>query len=391
MNTEVFIEIPITFEPPSLSLCIRYADIINYKKLHNDRPELNVSTDKPIWELLSSLTINEIFNYTPNANYLILSCSVRSPIDNRVALLRGQSCYQYFSVSKYYAQEYVCYRFNHKFPEGATYRYSDVGWDITIPNDIYYIKLNRTTLPVIVAQKPYLNQNLVTANEEHLFGQWDWASKFTNASLIEESNTHATSFTLTATKVTTTRLKFPFKANCRDYKDTSALCKQECLLNATLSRFNKIPYTVLVDTPYDVKHISPIDIQNDTFYKELKNIEKFCYHKCSQPDCNESLYFTQTMKDKWREYVIYVSSPRDPFISISFRAALKPAEFVLYVLSCLGTWFGVSVLSFNPFQLFNKNSEVVNKREIQAIKSSIAQLQFIVSRLTDIFVLRRSV
>lgn len=388
--TEVFIEMPITFEPPSLSLCIRYTGIIDYPRVQSDKPHLKYDSNLPIWELQSRLTINDIFNYTPSVDFLISYCNIRSPIDNRMSNYTSE-CNKIFKIEKYYSQEYVCYRFNHKFSDGETYQYSDVGWAITNSNDVYRIVLNSTTMPHIVALKPYLHENYETVNEVHLFGQWDWATRGNDSGSLSFN-----SYTLTATRVTTTRLEYPFEANCFNYYDTVAMCKQKCVINATLTKYNKIPYSVLVKTPYSVKHISPVDIQNQTFYDDLRTIEQFCNLKCSQPDCYESVYFTQIVSNNWYVTEIYVDIPREPFVWITFRAALKIAEFVLYVLSCLGTWFGISVMSFNPVNIFarrherNDNRRALRRSCERALNNLLIHMQYDINAISrELFALRR--
>lgn len=57
-----------------------------------------------------------------------------------------------------------------------------------------------------------------------------------------------------------------------------------------------------------------------------------------------------------------VAVPREPSYKINFQIKLTVTEFIIYVLSCFGTWFGLSVVSLNPFALdWFKNKEKEEK------------------------------
>src|SRR5438270_6934839 len=49
-----------------------------------------------------------------------------------------------------------------------------------------------------------------------------------------------------------------------------------------------------------------------------------------------------------------INIPRDPFITINYKPQILLMEFLVYVLSCFGTWFGISVFKLNPIPFFKQ-------------------------------------
>lgn len=46
--------------------------------------------------------------------------------------------------------------------------------------------------------------------------------------------------------------------------------------------------------------------------------------------------------------------PEEPWIDVVYKPIMTSTEYVTYVLSCFGTWFGLSVLTLNPFSIGSK-------------------------------------
>src|SRR5438067_2264414 len=66
VNTDIFLEIPKNINPPAISICYRYIDILDKNRLLRERNiTIDVSTVDKLFFSESLLTIAEIFEYSP--------------------------------------------------------------------------------------------------------------------------------------------------------------------------------------------------------------------------------------------------------------------------------------------------------------------------------------
>src|SRR5688572_27676241 len=49
--------------------------------------------------------------------------------------------------------------------------------------------------------------------------------------------------------------------------------------------------------------------------------------------------------------VFIINLPREPAMTINHLPELRLVEFLVYIFSCFGTWFGLSILHLNPLKL----------------------------------------
>lgn len=130
-NTEVFIDIPEYLNPPSVTLCFGYVDVIDNQRLRKDKFKSVAESEYPsygnlsLWQRQSVLTISEILDYSPDSRYLFDKCSLLSPTDVKTYALTGKECYEKFHITKYYSQEYICYRIDNKSPPNLKLKFSD--------------------------------------------------------------------------------------------------------------------------------------------------------------------------------------------------------------------------------------------------------------------------
>lgn len=93
------------------------------------------------------------------------------------------------------------------------------------------------------------------------------------------------------------------------------------------------------------------DLRNASFARTLNELEKKCVELCYPPECDERNTITKITQEENDEAtpVFVVNVPREPNMVIVSRAQLGMTEFVIYVFSICGTWFGLSALQLNPF------------------------------------------
>ena len=64
------------------------------------------------------------------------------------------------------------------------------------------------------------------------------------------------------------------------------------------------------------------------------------------------------MNDKGLEFFTFI--PSEPSIIVKSKEILTMTEYISFVLSTFGTWFGISVLALNPFKINIKRKNDTN-------------------------------
>lgn len=176
------------------------------------------------------------------------------------------------------------------------------------------------------------------------------------------------------------KLPDPYDTGCLDYKaklgyESQSECRRDCNTNRTLSAFSKVPFSVASDDSLDpsIHHVTNDDLEdNQNMNQKLISIESECKDLCKKPDCNDQFSLTKTDKEESKNasslaITFEVSVPRKPDFSIKHRERITWNEFLVYVLSCFGIWFGLSVLSVNPFNLIEEKNERRKKNRKESL------------------------
>ena len=102
---------PKHLELMSLSLCIRYSEILDYKSLKRiKKVDLsNLTTRRTPLENQELLTVHELFTLTPRNDSILLNCGTRLKSKRVKSFSTKAECYEMFKIEKYYTQEYMCY------------------------------------------------------------------------------------------------------------------------------------------------------------------------------------------------------------------------------------------------------------------------------------------
>lgn len=91
-------------------VCARYRDVMDRKRIQKETG-INFHANNSIEGLTERLTVEQIFKYTPDPEKVISRCLVRH---TNGVVIRNPDCAYHFNVSKFFTQEYICYRFRRK-------------------------------------------------------------------------------------------------------------------------------------------------------------------------------------------------------------------------------------------------------------------------------------
>lgn len=357
INTQVRVELPSKLSLPALSLCFRISDIFNYDRFRRsisvDPPrnpkttENHTTSDQEINELM---TIGDTFKYTPS-NKLLVSCLFRQPKSYDLHPVNGSKCLDYFNVTNFYLQEYLCYRVRMVKFESQEYNYRSAAFALSHAGILYSVSYNISTFERAMFMKIILNEF-----DSRPFRSAAYTSPVARLYNPKTQLARYNYFTLTYYIVRNHFLSAPYSTDCVDYSKMGFLdaedCIKKCLSAHSLQAFDRFPYSALEEEALNDKIFSVgILKRNASVTKMLYRYERKCESKCKRVGCVLSYTITKVTKDPNNDLMTFnIMIPQLPSYSIKFRPRMQFIEYFIYVLSCFGTWFGLSVLSLNPFQ-----------------------------------------
>jgi len=149
----------------------------------------------------------------------------------------------------------------------------------------------------------------------------------------------------------------PFRENCFNFSrigfDNEVDCLQDCVKKRTMYEMDgKIPYTIAIREELNERVISDIDLVNTEKDNHFMKIQKECSQTiCKRKSCTHSQVMTVIFEKsgtvfRWKHVI-----PGQPSFEIISYPELPPIEFIIYLLSIISTWTGLSIISLNPMDL----------------------------------------
>lgn len=369
-TTDISIQVPDRIKIHDFSLCIRYFDVFDHKRYHQDT-QFNFSDAawssfaQRVKELEAAITIKDVFEYTPRIDgNMWFQCLTRKILDYNIIMSNGTECLQIFSVKKYIVQEFVCYRFHQIVSENQTYDYRNIAYSLTYSGVFYGIILNKPLFDRANYCRALVHDTKSLPEKSLAF-----ASPFSRKKKEDDEDSKYNLFHLSYSRLEMDRLEPPYRTYCLHYSkygfESRKTCRDECLVRQTRGHYDKYPFSVIISEPLEEKVISSYEIENRTFSLELQRLENECHANCSQKDCHDEYTLTSLLKednymDQGMSFMI--NAPRTPSYYVRHRALQETTDFIVYVLSTFGTWFGISVLSLNPSFLIKWRSGINEKK-----------------------------
>ena len=174
----------------------------------------------------------------------------------------------------------------------------------------------------------------------------------------EVSGTTDNRFSITYYYVDIVRLPPPYPAKCMIYAgmdhkiEDQYSCLDVCIINATIAKLRKVPFTQVVTERYDLHHVTVSDIRNQTFWNALYALEQECTEKCKRPDCRNIFMATDVASSAFRTFRLIVNVPNEPSYDIEFLPGFTFLSVLIYITSSVSTWLGLSIVGMNPVDLF---------------------------------------
>lgn len=345
---------------PALSICARYLDILKRDK--NTTQEYGLFHSPPVakedfLQEASKLTIKNIFDLTPQPEDTINKCFRRSPDLTAMEELDPVTCIGSLNMTKYYTQEFICY--NYQFRNWKNFSRSLIAHSLNYPHRIYQIYLTNVSNS---------QSFFVSAHTEVLL---PLASRDFGKNIHRKGNIKTNQYFIYYRYNEVHLLPFPYQTNCLQ-EDGSHECVRRCLIER-LRVFGRIPSSEMIDKPINLKNVNPLDMKDDRMAGIVNAANTFCYSKCTRPKCERSFCYTsvetfsKNRSDDVLTFALLV--PESASSIIRTYPKVKLLDFIIYLCTSIGMWFGFTVSTLNPVPLAIFCSKFL-KRKKQ--KSSIA-------------------
>ena len=359
---------------PALSVCWRYLDLIDFDRFNSDTGSNLAPPDYSTLEsrrstflaIQNKITVRQILEYTPKIEdrLMLIDSIVRFANEYDYHILDQIQTLENFIVLRTYTQEYVCYRIGMK--NHGQYDYNRVMRTLNYPAMAFEIGFNISMFGMVKTMLPIV----------HLGTDLPHYSRLFSPKLTRYEENPPNRIYLTSQRINLRKLPNPYQTDCADYGNVDLPDQiTKCLMKYTIDRFQRLPFTEILPENFDGGLNFPVIVPKDAFENstediELTKAEDECHRKLRKPECYTYMYLTTLVDESTANGSVRfrVVLPNQPEISISFQPMTHFFDYVTYVLSCFGTWIGLSIIDFNPIDIIGSRS-LIPHRNRRGMKS----------------------
>lgn len=366
VSSKIKIAFPASITPAAISVCTRFTDVLDFQRLNqesNRNWKNSIKESKKNWsysieadivrKYQHELTIEEIFKFTPR-EHEIINRIVFKKTSGSLTITESEDPYQYLDVSKYIYVEFICYMISLKERESWTFEsfaVTPVGSGLIYRID-FASNLTRTRFlmfafthdPQDYPARSIMFSTVYRRDILHTMVDNDYTGY------------HYRLFAKT--------LEYPYETDCFDYNkidpkvDHDVDCAQLCMYQKTVKRFNKFPYSIIIDNVNNassLKMISYIDMLDEKIASQILSIKNDCKQNCRWTACLDSRTVAVTDSKHGRQlssdsfHMSYILSTH-PNIYIYASPHVSFVEFITYIISTISTWTGLSIMAMNPLE-----------------------------------------
>lgn len=344
VESKITIEVPRTMFPHSVSICTSFIDILE------QTPDTEFSV----------ITEAEMLRVTPAAESLVTKAFIRTDNSLSWPSFTGPQIVDHLLVSKFTIADYVCYRIKMRkrrrvsarsiatktYGTGMIYKLI-LNSSSVIRNIRKYILVMHeeedfpfralTVAPLVTRQVPKNQTNQDLSN--------NWAKVYPQVirSLLQPS---------------------PYEDECRDYRPAGfgshTECAHQCIREKIQQSFHRLPYSSIIRNSTNMRIFSKEDEQeSEGSADKYEQISRSCQTDaslCGRASCVFVTVVTKTEMLTGPEFRVDHVVPQSAWITMHNRPVLTMAEFLTYVMGIIGTYTGLSLMSFEPMTGWRKVS-----------------------------------
>ncbi|KAI1304222.1 hypothetical protein HDE_01920 [Halotydeus destructor] len=309
---------------------------------------------KDIYQFQSMMTISDLLQYSPPAGDFLFGCMVRRPGSNDFDSYDKMECHNMFQVTKYFSMQFICYQV-HLIPlqNETKYDLGGMSYAISYPGTFYRLTLTNTWHSLLNSFK--------AMTVERAEGDKSSTLSPVISRGLSQGSAKYNMFIVSHFKMKYFRLPPPYQSHCRNYRKqglrNAAYCSNKCLSERSLRLLDRVWTGSRAVYPVDKLPLSTNDLKNETVGKIFQCIYDDCKRACSQPECNLTWALTTIDRQSFKmdHHIVFdVVTSRKPSFIIEHDVQLTMESYLIFLMSCVGSWFGLSVLSFCPARVISR-------------------------------------
>lgn len=325
---------------PTIVFCSMYLEAMGYN--------FNIVPYPKNEDLLSKYTVKQILERTPNASHFIRNCRLRNQTST-VMRFSGRECHSsFFRVTKSVNSEFLCYSIQPS--RQLAYYLPDVVSSLRFKYEIFTIDVNPD-----IANSAHLISVIGYTPDDEPNHDWPLNSRNYGRKHIKKSNVDVVIY-MSKASTSTDLLPHPYDTNCVDID--VEFCYESCLSHK-MKQINRVSWSDFISEPMNIIMSSETDQLNSSMRRMIDTFTKKCNDMCqmhqachirfstTQSELNETPFLENTA-------VISFVTPTKADEFIETVPSLTLTEYIVYISSVFGIWFGLSVVHFNPVKLFTR-------------------------------------
>ena len=345
VNSRTTVFIPEQVEDKSMGICIPVVYSIDYKKFNTELQSNWTPDEFDRKEMILNLSIHEIYNYTYDAENILYNVDYWEDVwggsPNRTNLS------SIMDMQKYFFRSFICYLYSVRSLKPLS-----VHW--LTGSYVVYLAFGKQ-----ISETPSFRL-FVAAKARIPFRETIEARYISRGS----SPTKLDNFQSSHYTIREQLLPPPFETDCFIYSElnftNSIECTESCMVLKSFKKWGRIPFRSLV--PNNAVDYKFVEVSNYTkHYAELDQIRLFCQASCPNRSCDDTQVVTihekQTHLNFYNTTKKNISilwerkTPSIPSAKILSRPTSTLTDLILYMMSSVSTWTGLSMMSINPFLL----------------------------------------
>lgn len=346
-GTLIKLDTPDSILLPSVSSCFQKNPMLNYSQVSSvfNRSGIVHFTDHIDWDeyyrKTSDWTMENWFNFTPKTDHILDWCGFRKSNHYGFYNYSPKDCFKYSKMTKYFDREYVCYEYEPEFGNktvGMIQSTMTPGYN----GIMYRISFNTK----LVERYEYVSVS-VHSHDSSFF----YDTVYGSTHKVQGYRSHF-KFDVYYQEVEQKRMRIPYDTQCVDIPNNikSGIEYQlEDLNNKSKKILNKvIPFL----PTYELSQHSlfnDLDMRNETLMKMLQNLVQ---KDRKLKECKTKYFISRATSYDYYIFRVVVHWPQDEKISVIYFAQLDMIDLIIFVGSCTGMWFGISVISLIDVVLF---------------------------------------
>ena len=387
-RTIVSLVIPNEVEIPSVSVCVRVNEMLNLDQVRTvfNRSGLKYWYDGIWWDAYyrdtSDWTMANWFNFTPAANDILRNehegCRIRRPNVFAVDSLPRAECVADSNIVKYFDREFVCYRYEPMY-SNQTLKLIQYTMTPGSTGIIYELLFNKTLFHFY----EYVSVAVHSSDSSYLYD-----TVFSSSHKVAVAQDREYKFDTHYQEVERVRMKHPYDTKCvdipADFK-TGAEYVLNTVNRESMDKLNRvIPFLPTYNESLNKNMYSNPDFQNRTI---IESLNQMMDSKTAPNECVTKYFITKSTPSFSDTLTVAVYWPQDETITFKYIPQSEIIDYVIYIGSCVGMWFGLSALSIVDGVSFiskslkyrmtemNGEEERVGKEHLKKLENDIKMLK----------------